>query len=48
MGQHQVPEFERTSSSTDDNPFAGPRSQPTGKISVKLPVEPGQTELYCC
>ena len=27
------------SSTADDNPFAGARVQPTGKVSVKLPVE---------
>ena len=27
------------SSATDDNPFAGARVQPTGKVSVKLPVD---------
>ena len=38
MGWHKVPEFESVSSS-DDNPFAGSRIQPTGKVSVKLPVD---------
>ena len=38
MGWHKVPEFESISSS-DDNPFAGSRVQPTGKVSVKLPVD---------
>ena len=37
MGWHKVPEFE-TVSSSDDNPFAGSRVQPTGKVSVKLPL----------
>ena len=32
MGMNQVPEFESSASSQDDNPFAG-------KISVKLPSE---------
>ena len=31
MGWHKVPEFESVSSS-DDNPFAGSRVQPTGKV----------------
>ena len=35
MGWHKVTEFESVSSS-DDNPFAGSRVQPTGKVSVKL------------
>ena len=38
MGWHKVPEFESVSSS-DDNPFASSRVQPTGKVSVKLPVD---------
>ena len=38
MGWHKIPEFE-TVSSSDDNPFAGAFVQPTGKVSVKLPVD---------
>ena len=38
MGWLKVPEFESVSSS-DDNPFAGSRVQPAGKVSVKLPVD---------
>ena len=38
MGWHKIPEFE-TVSSSDDNPFAGAHVQPTGKVSVKLPVD---------
>ena len=38
LGWHKVPEFESVSSS-DDNPFAGSGVQPTGKVSVKLPVD---------
>ena len=38
MGWHKVPEFESVSS-FDDNPFAGSRVQPTGNVSVKLPVD---------
>ena len=37
MGWHKIPEFDSVSSS-DDNPFAGSRVQPTGKVSMKLPV----------
>ena len=36
MAWHHVPEFESSAFSQDDDPFAGPRSQATGKISVKL------------
>ena len=38
MGWHKIPEFE-TVSCSDDNPFTGARLQPTGKVSVKLPVD---------
>ena len=38
MGWYKIPEFE-TVSSSDDNLFAGARVQPTGKVSVKLPVD---------
>ena len=39
MNWHRVPEFETVSSAADDNPFAGTCVQPTGKVSVKLPVD---------
>ena len=39
MGWHQIPDFDSASSSLDDNPFAGSRVKPTGKVSVKLPVD---------
>ena len=39
MNWHSVPGFETVSSTADDNPFAGARVQPTGKVSVKLPVD---------
>ena len=38
MGWHKIPEFETVSSSAD-NPFAGTRTHPTGKVSAKLPVD---------
>ena len=38
IGWHQIPEFDSVSS-TDDNPFAGSRAKPNGKVSVKLPVD---------
>ena len=38
MGWHQIPEFDSVSSA-DDNPFAGSRVQPTGKVSVKILVD---------
>ena len=39
MNWHKVPEFETVSSTADDNPFAGARVRPTGKVSMKLPVD---------
>ena len=39
MNWHKVPEFETVSSTADDNPFAGARVRPTGKVSVKLSVD---------
>ena len=39
MNWHKVPEFETVSSTADDNPFAGARVRPTGKVSVKLPLD---------
>ena len=38
MGWHKIPEFDSVSSS-DDNPFASSRVQPTGKVSMKVPVD---------
>ena len=38
MRWHKITEFDSVSSS-DDNPFAGSRVQPTGKVSVKLSVD---------
>ena len=32
MNWHKIPEFETVSSAADDNPFAGARVQPTGKV----------------
>ena len=39
----QVPEFDSSSSSLDDNPIAGTRTQYTGKVSVKVAVD----EWFC-
>ena len=39
MGWHQIPDYDSTASSLDDNPFAGSRTKPTGEVSVKLPVD---------
>ena len=34
-----MPEFESSASLLDDNPFASTRTQPTGKVSIKLPAD---------
>ena len=39
MGWNQISEFDSSSSAQDDNPFAGTKSQPPGKVSVKVPVD---------
>ena len=39
MGWHQIPDYDNTASSLDENPFAGSRVKPTRKVSVKLPVD---------
>ena len=39
MRWHQIPDFDSASSTLDDNPFAGSRVKPTGKVSVKVPVD---------
>ena len=38
MGWNKILEFDSVSS-LDDKLFAGSRVQPTGKVSVKLPVD---------
>ena len=39
MGWTHVPDMDTSSSSADDNPFAAPKQQPIGRISVKLPTD---------
>ena len=39
MGWSHIPDIESTTVTGDDNPFAGPKSQPTGKVSVCLPTD---------
>ena len=34
-----IPEMDTTASRLEDNPFAGPKTQPTGKISVSMPTD---------
>ena len=39
MGWTHIPDMDTTTGSSEDNPFAGPRLQTPGKISVQLPDE---------
>ena len=39
MGWHQIPDYDHALAFLDDNPFAGSRTKPTGKVSVRLPVD---------
>ena len=39
MGWTHIPDMDTTAGSSDDNPFAGPRLQSPGKVSVKLPTD---------
>ena len=39
MGWSYIPEMESTASTSDDNPFAGPKTVTSGKVSVKMPAE---------
>ena len=39
MGWHQMPKFNSSASFHDHNSFASPKSQTTGRISVKLPPD---------
>ena len=38
-GWHQIPDYDHSSSSLDDNPFASSRTKPAGKVSVRLWVD---------
>ena len=39
MGWSDIPELESTTSTADDNPFAGPKTVAPGKVSVRMPTE---------
>ena len=39
MGWTHIPDMDTTTGSSEDNPFAGPRLQTPGKISVQLPTD---------
>ena len=39
MGWSHIPEVDNTTATSDDNPFAGPKTVTPGKVSVKMPTE---------
>ena len=39
MGCTHIPDIDSTAGSSDDNPFAGPKMQTPGKVSVQLPTD---------
>ena len=39
MGWSHIPDMDTAASTSDDNPFAGPKAQPTGKVSVTMPTD---------
>ena len=39
MGWSHIPEIDTATSKLEDNPFAGPKAQPTGKVSVTMPMD---------
>ena len=39
MGWTHIPDIESAAGSSDDNPFAGPKMQTQGKVSVHLPTD---------
>ena len=43
MGWTHIPDIESAAGSSDDNPFAGPKMQTQGKVSVHLP-----TDVWLC
>ena len=39
IGWSHIPDLDNTGSAAEDNPFAGPKSQPTAKVSVYMPAD---------
>ena len=39
MGWSHIPEVDNTTATSDDNPFAGPKTVTPGKVSVRMPTE---------
>ena len=44
MGWSYIPEIDTATSKAENNPFAGPKPQSTGKVSVTMPTD----EWLCC
>ena len=44
MGWGHIPDIDSALSSSEDNPFAAPKQQPAGKVSVNLPTD----DWLCC
>ena len=39
MGWHHIPDLDSGTTTADDNPFAGPKLQTPGQVSVNLPTD---------
>ena len=39
MGWTHIPNMDTAASTSDDKPFAGPKTQPAGKVKVKMPID---------
>ena len=39
MGWSHIPEVDNLTATSDDNPFAGPKTVTPGKVSIKMPTE---------
>ena len=39
MGWTHIPDMDAAAATSDDNPFAGPKAQPMGKVSVNMPTD---------
>ena len=39
MGWTHIPDMDSAAATSDDNPFAGPKAQLMGKVSVKMPTD---------
>ena len=39
MGWTHIPDMDTVAATSDDNPFAGPKAQPMGNVSVNMPTD---------